>query len=295
MDALLEMFLDYLVVECGLSDNTIAAYRGDLERFISYLRKYRIRHPREVDVERLADYLVDLKDKGLAASSISRALVAIRMFFRFLWSEGKIKTDCTSLIEPPRKLHSLPCFLSLDQIDQLLASPENRTTLGLRDHAMLELLYATGARISEICNLKMDDIDLEFGYTRCFGKGRKERVAPIGNKAITAIRRYLKAGRPKLLNNRSSEFLLLSRTGRRLDRHNAWRRVERAARRVGLPGKCSPHMLRHSFATHLLERGADLRAVQELLGHASITTTQIYTHTDQARLRAIHRKFHPRA
>jgi len=295
MRALLDMFLDYLVVECGLSENTIAAYRSDLERFIGYLRKYRVRHPREVNVERLADYLIDLKDEGLAVSSISRALVAIRMFFRFLWSEGKIKTDCTSLIEAPRLFHALPDFLSIQQVECLLEAPEAETTLGLRDRAMLELLYATGARISEVCNLKVDDINLEFGYARCFGKGRKERVVPVGRKAIAAIRRYLEAGRPRLLKNRTSEFLLLSRTGRRLDRHSAWRRVERAARRAGLPGKCYPHMLRHSFATHLLERGADLRVVQELLGHVSITTTQIYTHTNKARLRAIHRKFHPRA
>ena len=295
MRALLDMFLDYLVVECGLSENTITAYRSDIERFIAYLRKYRVRHPREVDVERLADYLIDLKDEGLAASSISRALVAIRMFFRFLWSEGKIKTDCTSLIEAPRLFHALPDFLSIEQVERLLTTPEAETALGLRDHAMLELLYATGARISEVCNLKVDDIDLEFGYARCFGKGRKERVAPVGRKAVAAVGRYLKAGRPRLLKNRTSEFLLLSRTGRRLDRHSAWRRVERAARRAGLPGRCYPHVLRHSFATHLLERGADLRVVQELLGHASITTTQIYTHTNQARLRAIHRKFHPRA
>ena len=295
MRALLDMFLDYLVVECGLSENTITAYRSDIERFIAYLRKYRVRHPREVDVERAADYLIDLKDEGLAASSISRALVAIRMFFRFLWSEGKIKTDCTSLIEAPRLFHALPDFLSIEQVERLLTTPEAETALGLRDHAMLELLYATGARISEVCNLKVDDIDLEFGYARCFGKGRKERVAPVGRKAVAAVGRYLKAGRPRLLKNRTSEFLLLSRTGRRLDRHSAWRRVERAARRAGLPGRCYPHVLRHSFATHLLERGADLRVVQELLGHASITTTQIYTHTNQARLRAIHRKFHPRA
>ena len=295
MRALLDMFLDYLVVECGLSENTVAAYRCDLERFIGYLRKYRVRHPREVNVERLADYLVELKDEGLAVSSISRALVAIRMFFRFLWSEGTIRTDCTSLIEAPRLFQALPDFLSIQQVECLLDAPEAETTLGLRDRAMLELLYATGARISEVCNLKVDDVNLEFGYARCFGKGRKERVVPVGRKAVAAIGRYLEAGRPRLLKNRTSEFLLLSRTGRRLDRHSAWRRVERAARRAGLPVKCYPHMLRHSFATHLLERGADLRVVQELLGHVSITTTQIYTHTNKARLRAIHRKFHPRA
>jgi integrase/recombinase XerD len=295
MRKLLDAFLEYLSVECGLALNTTLAYRRDLERFLAYLHEHKVAHPGEVDVERVADYAIALKEGGMAVSTIARALVAIRMFFRFLWAEGKVKADATSLLDSPRLHHALPDFMTVAEVGRMVEAPEKDTALGMRDRALLELLYASGARISEVCDLRLDALNLDYGYVRCFGKGRRERIVPVGRQAIRAIRRYLALARPKLLGGRESELLFLTRSGRRLDRHNAWRRVVRYARLAGVRGRCHPHVLRHSFATHLLERGADLRVIQEMLGHVSIATTQIYTHTDQRRLKAIHQRFHPRA
>lgn len=294
MRLLLDNFLNHLATECGLSSNTVAAYRRDVGGFLDYLATGKVSHPREVNAEHVADYLMHLKERGQAVSTISRALVAIRMFFRFLAAEGEVQNDATAVLDSPRPYHALPSFLSVAEVTRLLDAPDRDTPLGMRDRVLLELLYATGARISEVCRMRLDALNLEYGYARCFGKGGRERIVPLGRPALAAIRRYLTLGRPCLLGERQGDALLVTRTGKPLDRHNAWRRVVHYARCAGLRGKCHPHVLRHSFATHLLERGADLRVIQEMLGHASIATTQIYTHTDQRRLKAIHKKFHPR-
>ncbi|MFQ5696200.1 MAG: site-specific tyrosine recombinase XerD, partial [Terriglobia bacterium] len=241
------------------------------------------------------DFLGRLYQQGLDSRSVARTLVAVRNFFRFLRQEETIRRNPTEHIESPRMWKRLPKFLTVEEVERLLASPEATTPRGRRDKAMLEVLYATGLRVSELVNLKLSDLQLEAGYLRCLGKGNKERVVPLGKKATTALEAYLRGGRPRLAKRRASAHLFLSRRGQGMTRHNFWRLLGEQARAAGIRGRLTPHVLRHSFATHLLERGADLRAVQLLLGHADISTTQIYTHVAQERLRQIYRMHHPRA
>ena len=294
MEELTGNFLDYLTVECGLSDNTIKAYGTDLRAFAAYLEAQGIAGPQEVGAEGVVDYLMHLKDRGLAVASIARALVAVRMFFRYLWGEGIIAKDTTSLIDTPRLSRKLPQVLSAGEVERLLEAPSAGTPLGIRDRAILELLYATGARASEVCDLTLDGVNLDYGFVRCLGKGGKERLVPLGRSAISALECYLSHARPALVKDRDIPHLIVSRTGGRLHRVSLWRLVRKYARKAGLRGRLYPHILRHSFATHMIEHGADLRSVQEMLGHVSIATTQIYTHTDQRRLKSVHRRYHPR-
>ncbi|HOW70389.1 MAG TPA: site-specific tyrosine recombinase XerD [Phycisphaerae bacterium] len=291
---LLEQFLARLWSEAGLAENTLAAYRRDLESLAAFCQQagLRLRHisPRDVQT-----FLVSLREEdNLAVSSIARRLVAVKLFCRFCYANGHLARDIAALIETPKKWNYLPQVLNEKQVDALLTLPDDGDSLASRDRAILELFYATGLRVSELVGLRLGDVQLEIGYLRCLGKGSKERVVPIGSHAIKALTEYLRDLRPQLADGRPTDRVFLSRTGKSLDRTNCWRMVAKYARRMGVPGKLSPHTLRHSFATHMLAGGADLRVVQEILGHADITTTQIYTHVDSSRLKAIHQKFHPR-
>lgn len=238
--------------------------------------------------------MLSQKDKGLSANSISRRLTAIRVFYRFLVRERILKTDPTSQIDSPKLWKKIPNTLSLNEIEALLNQPNLRTNQGIRDRAILEVIYATGMRVSEVVNMNNDDINLDIGFLRCIGKGNKERIIPLGRKAIDSIKRYREKTRPFLLNKKESKLLFLNRFGKKLSRQSLWKIIKKCARQAKIKKDIKPHILRHSFATHLLERGADLRAVQEMLGHSNISTTQIYTHINKDRLKTIHRTFHPR-
>jgi integrase/recombinase XerD len=289
-------FLDYLTVEAGLANNTVLAYGRDLRSFLKYCKSGNISELRQIKPALIQNYLRILTQEQKSESSIKRSLVAIRMFLRFGKLTGLIEDDFSSILESPKVWQKLPCVCSKQQVIELLNAPCPDEPFYLRDKAMLELLYATGIRAGEIAGLKTSDLNLNIGYLRCLGKGSRERVVPMGKVAIAAIEEYLvrPGGRPKLTKPFSDDFLLLSRTGRPMSRIEIWRLVKKYAIRAGMPRNLTVHTLRHCFATHLLAGGADLRSVQEMLGHVDIATTQIYTHVDQERLRKIHRKFHPR-
>lgn len=291
----IDAFLDYLTIECGLSINTLQAYQRDLQRFAEHVRAKEADDWAGVGSEQVIEFLVAEKARGLAAPSVSRALVAVRMFFRFLSGEAIVPRDVTEHLESPRLWMTLPEVLDRRAVDRLLAAPDAKhDRWPRRDKAILEMLYATGARASEVADLTVRSVNQEVGYVHCIGKGRKERIVPVGRRALEALGAYLAEERP-LLDRRADEHLFLTHTGRRMGRETLWRLVKKYVTRAAVSRRVSPHTLRHSFATHLLEGGADLRAVQEMLGHVDIGTTQIYTHVDQNRLKAIHRKYHPRA
>jgi integrase/recombinase XerD len=292
----LKGFLDYLTVEAGLARNTVLAYGRDLRSFLKYCKSNNTDQIRQIKPALIQNYLRILTHEQKSESSIKRSLVAIRMFLRFGKLTGLVADDLTSMLESPKVWQKLPCVCSKKQVLELLNAPLPDEAFYLRDKAMLELLYATGVRASEIAGLKTSDLNLNIGYLRCLGKGNRERVVPIGKAAIASINEYLMSpgGRPKLVKPFSGDFLLLSRTGRPMSRIEIWRLVKKYAIRAGMPRNLTVHTLRHCFATHLLAGGADLRSVQEMLGHVDIATTQIYTHVDQERLRKIHRKYHPR-
>lgn len=287
-------FLDYLRVECGLSDNTLAAYASDLAKFRDFLVGQSVFSPERVTADRVLDFLGELKRAGSNVNSIARNLVAVRMLFRFLWSEGHVPHDPTTTLQSPRLWRCLPDTLDEREVAELLAAPDAGTLLGVRDRALLEVLYATGARASEAAEMTLDRVNLEYGILRCFGKGRKERIVPVGAPAARALAEYLDDCRPALLRGVESDHVFVGRGSPRLSRCAVWRIVRACARRAGIAKTVSPHTLRHSFATHMLTHGADLRVVQALLGHADISTTEIYTHVDRGRLRALHKRFHPR-
>jgi integrase/recombinase XerD len=288
----LRALLLYLASERGLADNSLHAYRRDLENLETFLTK-RSRSITNASADDYRAYLQDQTRRGRATRTVARRLAAIRVFLRFRASEGHDVTNILQQLERPKPERALPKVLSRDQVRRLIASPDPKSPLFQRDVAILELLYASGLRASELCGMKLRDANLQVGCVRVLGKGRKERVVPLGNAASEAIRRYLDESRPKL-DARRSDILFLSRTGKPLDRIALWMLVEKHGRRSGLLKEISPHVLRHCFASHLVSGGADLRVVQELLGHADISTTQIYTHVDSERLKQIHQKFHPR-
>jgi integrase/recombinase XerD len=286
--------LDYLIVEAGLSNNTVLAYGRDLRSFLLYCKSQNVRGLGQIQPVLIHKYLQVLSRAEKSESSIKRCLVAIRMFLRYAKLTGQIDDDFTAILEGPKLWQKLPTICSKQKVIDLLNAPLPDEPFYLRDKAILELLYATGVRASELAGLKTSDLNLDIGYLRCLGKGNRERVIPIGKAAIAATFEYLRDLRPKLAKSQSGDFLLLSRTGRSLSRIEVWRLVKKYAIRAGLPGNLTVHTLRHCFATHLLTGGADLRSVQEMLGHVDIATTQIYTHVDQERLRRIHKEFHPR-
>jgi integrase/recombinase XerD len=288
-------FLSYLTVEAGLSENTILAYGRDLKSFLEHCKSCNIKYLYQIKPAIIQDYLKILTKAQKGEGSIKRALVAIRMFLRYAKLMGLIEDDFTAILESPKIWQRLPSICSRQQVVNLLNTPDPAEPFYLRDKAMLELLYATGIRAGELAGLRIPDLNLDIGYLRCFGKGNRERVVPVGKVAVEATIEYLAELRPKLVKPFSDNFLLLSRTGRPMSRIEVWRLVKKYAMRAGMPRNLTAHTLRHCFATHLLTGGADLRSVQEMLGHVDIATTQIYTHVDQERLREIHRKFHPRS
>ncbi len=287
-------FLNYLTVEAGLSENTILAYGRDLLFFLRYCESERITQIKQIKPQVIQKYLRILTGDDKSEGSVKRALVAIRMLLRFARLTGLVEDDFTSILESPKLWQKLPCVCSKKQVKDLLNTPAPENPYYFRDKAMLELLYATGMRAGELANLKIADIKLDIGYLRCIGKGNKERVIPISKIAINAIVDYLTNSRPALAKPFSGNFLLISRTGRPMSRIEIWRLVKKYAILAGMPRNLTVHTLRHCFATHLLSGGADLRSVQEMLGHVDIATTQIYTHVDNERLRKIHKQFHPR-
>ena len=295
MQALLNQFLDYVILERGLSPNTKEAYQNDLRNFLAYLKKKKISTLNAVTRRQIVDYLMQARDKGLNTSSISRRLVAIKVFFRYLQQEGLLNDNVTDSMESPRLWKVLPETLSYTEVEKLLNAPDETKKLGLRDKALLELLYGTGLRVSELSNLTLDDLHLDAEYIRCMGKGKKERVVPIGRSARETLVRYINTLRAELCKNDYERHLFLNIRGMAFSRKGIWKLIKGYAIQAGISKNVTPHTLRHSFASHLLANGAPLRVIQEMLGHADITTTQIYTHVDQSRLKAIHEKYHPRA
>jgi integrase/recombinase XerD len=289
-------FLHYLMAECGVSPNTLAAYRSDIMKFAKWRREHAPGPIGELDIPVLSRYVEHLGQRGLAPSSVARHLASLSTFFRYLVLEGRIAENVARLLVAPAVWDRLPTVLGPAAVARLLEAPDASTPLGRRDRAALETLYATGCRASEVVGLRPRDLDLDAGTARCIGKGDKQRIVPLGSRAREALGVYLREDRPALTANRPpTEAVFVTRRGRALSRVELWRIVKTHARAAGLPTNVSPHTLRHSFATHLLAGGADLRAVQELLGHASIATTQIYTRVEMSRLLQVHRTFHPRA
>jgi integrase/recombinase XerD len=294
MKELIDTFLNYLSVERGLSNNTIISYREDLNTYLDFIEKSNIDVLSKISKDNITNFMFAQKDKGIGANSVARRLAAIRMFHRFLTRERILKSDPSTLIESPKLWKRVPETLSLNEVEALIAQPNVRNVQGIRDKAILETLYATGMRVSEAVNLRKDNVNLDIGFLRCIGKGSKERIIPVGKKAIASIQRYLDISRPKLLKNKESEFLFVSRFGKKISRQSFWKIIKKHAQAARIKKPIKPHILRHSFATHLLEHGADLRSVQEMLGHSNISTTQIYTHINKDRLKSVHKQFHPR-
>ena len=295
MHELIDIFLNYLSVERGLSQNTIMAYRRDLKAFLDYLTdQQHINSLDKTNKNQITDFMFMLKRKGLNTNSIARKLAAIKTFYRFLVGEKILKQDPTSLLESPKLWRRIPHTLSVQEVEALVTQPDLHKRGRIRDRAILEVLYATGMRVSELTQLSLEHVNLDVGFVRCLGKGNKERIVPLGRKAIICLKRYIEKERPIFLKRRSTNVLFLTRLNKRISRQSIWKMIKRYARQARIKKDIRPHILRHSFATHLLERGADLRSVQEMLGHSNISTTQIYTHINKDRLKMIHRKFHPR-
>ncbi len=294
MEQLLDQFLHYLIVEKGLSKNTIEAYSHDLTRFLDYLKENGIEELRTVGKFDIRGFVLWLKRKDLSTKSIGRDLSAIRTFFKFLIQEGILETNPVEDLESPKVAKKLPEILSLKEIEQLLEQPDLKTALGVRDRAMLEMLYATGMRVSELTTLPTHQVNLEGGYVLLYGKGSKERVVPLGSEAMNWVVLYLGKARGILAKRKESPTLFINRSGKGMSRQGFWKNLKDYARKAGLRKKITPHLLRHSFASHLLERGADLRSVQMMLGHVDISTTQIYTHVSGERLKKVHKQYHPR-
>jgi integrase/recombinase XerD len=295
VETAIHSFLSYLRVEKALSQNTIDAYRRDLEKFSEFATERGLKKPAQVKRGDIVDFLGTLYVRKLDARSVARHLVSLRQLFRFLLAEELIPEDPVVTVESPKFRQSLPEFLSIEEVDRLLSQPDASSTLGLRDKAMIELLYSAGLRVSELCNLAVDDLHVEAGSLRCIGKGNKERLVPVGKRALTVLQLYILKARPEILGERTSKYLFLNRRGSKLDRINFWKTLGLYGRKAGLRKALKPHMLRHSFATHLLDRGADLRSVQIMLGHSDISTTQIYTHVVEERLKQVYKAHHPRA
>ena len=296
MEGAIESFIRYLAVERGLSSNYQLSTQRSLSDFASWCaQKKKINSARAVTLPIISEYLADKKKAGLSAASIKLIVVALKIFFRFLAGKSEIERDPTEALSLPRIERYLPETLNELQVEKLLNSVDMKRPRGLRDRAMLELLYASGLRISELANARLENFYPEEGTIRVIGKGNKTRIVPVGRKACEALACYLSTERPKLLKRRSGSEIFLSERGTKLTTARIWQIVKEKARHAGLEKNIYPHLLRHSFATHLLSNGADLRIIQEMLGHADISTTQVYTHVDQQRLKAVHRQFHPRA
>jgi integrase/recombinase XerD len=295
--AAISSYLTHVQVEKGLASNTLSAYRRDMAKFEDFAKKRKLAL-NAVKRDDLVDFLASLYRQKLESKTVARHLVTLRNFFRHAQVQGLISEDPTAHLESPKIRRSLPGYLRLEEVEKLLELPDQKTPLGLRDRAMLEVLYSTGLRVSELTSLRVTDLDMKVGCVRCIGKGDKERLVPVGRKALGIVERYLRDGRTALIGlgrNSAGAFLFVNRRGGRISRVGVWKIFSAYGRKAGLRVPLTPHMLRHSFATHLLERGADLRSVQLMLGHSDISTTQIYTHVVEERLKQIYRAHHPRA
>lgn len=297
MEALISLFIDSMLIERGLSPETGKAYEGDLNAFKEWLTPTEQQHLEQVERGRFTGFLMQGRKDGLKPATVARRLVALKMFFRFLSAEGKISSDLTACLDSPKIWRNLPEILSPEQVDRLLKAPDKKTDKGRRDQAMLELMYACGLRVSELVTLQKSQLHFDEGYLRVFGKGRKERLVPIAKSSAKCVQEYIDHVRPSLIHNESEagQIIFLSVNGRPLTRARIWQLIREWGTDAGLPHGIHPHSLRHSFASHLLSAGAPLRTIQEMLGHADISTTQIYTHVDQQRLKHVHSTFHPRA
>lgn len=295
MDQLLDEFLNYLLVERGLSRNTHDSYSGDMKKYLTFLHDRNIKDISETSDVTISLFLASLKRASLSHRTVARILSSIKMFYKYLADTRHITSNPALTLETPKGAVTLPHVLSIDEVDLLLQQPGRSTPQGLRDAALLELLYATGLRVSELVSLRLNDLNLEAGYLIAFGKGSKERVVPIGEVAQNVMIEYLQKARTRLLGRNHSSYLFTARKGKPLTRQGFWKIIKKHAQAAGIAKNITPHTLRHSFASHLLERGADLRSVQIMLGHADISTTQIYTHVTSERLKKIHTQFHPRA
>ncbi len=294
MDHLIDQYIQHLTIEKGLSANTIESYQRDLCRFMDFLEYNGIKDISESDTTVLLKYIIEMRKEGLSARSRARHIVTFRGFFRFLLKEKILASDPTEIIDLPKTGLHLPDFLSVEDMRLLLKMPDTRNPKGVRDAAMLELLYAAGLRVSELISIQLGTLYLEAGFVRVLGKGSKERVVPIGGFAIESLETYIQTARPLLLKNIQSKYLFVARAGKPMTRQGFWKLLKKYAKEAGIEKKITPHSIRHSFASHLLEGGADLRSVQIMLGHADISTTQIYTHVAHEHLVKMHRKYHPR-
>ncbi len=294
MKTLIGEFINYIAVERGLAKNTLSAYTRDLDKYTGYLSESKIQKPDSISRDHVTRFMMVLKKNGMSPTSICRHLAAIKMFHRFLVRENLSKEDPTTLVDTPKIFKRIPEVLTQKEVDSILAVAQKVRAKGKRDYVILELFYASGMRVSELVDLKTTSINLEVGFVRAIGKGSKERLIPIGKKAREALVYYCEKIRPKLLKTTPTDVLFLNPSGKKLSRQSVWTIIKKCARLAGIKKNIKPHTLRHTFATHLLEHGADLRSVQEMLGHADISTTQIYTHVDRERLKSVHKQFHPR-
>ncbi len=294
MKELVDNFLNYLTVERGLSNNTVISYREDLSKYVSFMQKNGVDALSRITKEHITDFMLKEREQGISPNSVARRLAAIRMFHRFLTRERILKSDPSVLIDSPKLWKKVPDTLTVNEVEALISAPNSRNAQGVRDKAIFEVIYATGMRVSEAVNLKKVDVNLDIGFLRCVGKGNKERIIPLGRKAIESVKRYIQDSRPKLLRGKERDSLFVSRLGEKISRQSLWKLIKKYASAARIKKPIKPHVLRHSFATHLLEHGADLRSVQEMLGHSDISTTQIYTHINKDRLKSIHKQFHPR-
>ena len=295
MKAFIDDFMNYISVERGLARNTLLAYRRDLDKYIDYLAQKGIKSSEQVNQEHVSNFMFDLKKHEMSPTSICRNLAAVKMFHRFLVRENLSKEDPTTLVDTPKLWMRIPSVLTQPEIESMIAAASGKKPQQIRDQAILEIFYASGLRVSELSDLKTSSIDYNVGFVRAVGKGSKERIIPLGMKAREAIGKYLLKARPALLKTQVNDVLFLSRLGKKISRQSLWAVIKFYAKKANIKKTIKPHTLRHTFATHLLEHGADLRSVQEMLGHADISTTQIYTHVDKERLKTVHKQFHPRS
>ncbi len=287
-------FMNYISVERGLAKNTLLAYQRDLVKYTDYLSLQGIKNASQVKREQVSNFMFDLKKHEMSATSIARNLAAVKMFHRFLVRENLAKDDPTTLVDTPKLWKRVPSVLTQLEIEAMIAAASGKKIQEIRDYAILEMFYGSGLRVSELSDLKITSVNDEGGFVRAIGKGSKERIIPLGKKAREAIQRYLERSRPKLAKGQANDVLFLSRLGKKISRQSLWAVIKFYAHKANIKKIIKPHTLRHTFATHLLEHGADLRSVQEMLGHADISTTQIYTHVDKERLKTVHKQFHPR-
>lgn len=295
MDQLLDSFLAYITVEKGLSKNTLESYGRDVRKFLTFLEEQEIKAVQDIKYENILDFLSSFKKQGFSDTTTVRTIVSIKQFFKYLLIEKIIQEDPSSQIQTPKMKKSIPGVISLEDVEKILNAPDENTPEGIRDLAMLEVLYATGIRVSELISLKLNEVNFEMGFIIVYGKGSKERIVPMGTEAQEKLKTYMADSRPVLLKQRDCKELFVTRRGKGMTRQGFWKLIKTYALKSDIRKSISPHTLRHSFATHLLERGADLRTIQIMLGHSDISTTQIYTHVENERLKEIHKKYHPRS